>query len=462
MKKKRTILFFIIFLLIPLISFAQIEKRDDSKISFDFLDADIRNVLRILADVSGKNIVIAEDIKGKVTIKLDNVSWDEALDVIIKTNKIEKIEEDNIIRIITSTQYEEERKRKTEKRAEYLKEKQEKLKTREDFIAETIFLNFAKATEFEKVVKSIYQDVQVTVVESTNALIVYNTKEKIEEIRKKIKEHDIKPAMVQIEARIVQANSNFTRDLGIQWGASYATKVGGRDIQVTGGKTSGATSGATTYTATTGQVGVRGSTDFPYGVNIPAAVGAKSGGALGIFLGSAADSFKLDVQLSALESDGKGKIISHPKIVTADNKKAVITQGKTVPYATVSQQGTQTQFADAVLSLEVTPQVTKDGNIRLQIKATKNSPDFANNTTAGPPIDKKEATTEVIIKDGETIVIGGIYESNESESGSGIPFLRKIPFLSWLFEHDLTTNTKTELLIFITPTILKNLYAEEG
>jgi type IV pilus assembly protein PilQ len=461
MRKKIPIIFLMIFML-PLLCSGQTVSRVQNKMSFDFIDADIRNVLRGLAEVSGKNIVIAEDIKGKVTIKLDNVSWDEALDVIIKTNKIEKIEEDNIIRIITFTQYEEERKRKTEKRAEYLKEKQEKLKTREDFIAETIFLNFAKATEFEKVVKSIYQDIQVTVVESTNALIVYSTKEKIEEIRKKIKEHDIRPAMVQIEARIVQANSNFTRDLGIQWGASYATKVGGRDIQVTGGKNYGTTSGATSYSATTGQVGVRGSTDFPYGVNLPAAVGAKSGGALGIFLGSVTDSFMLDVQLTALESDGKGKIISHPKIVTADNKKAIITQGKSVPYATVSQSGTQTQFADAVLSLEVTPQVTKDGNIRLQIKATKNAPDFANNTIAGPPIDKKEATTEVIIRDGETIVIGGIYESDESESGSGIPFLRKIPVLGWLFEHDLTTKTKTELLIFITPTILKNLYAEEG
>ena len=199
---------------------------------------------------------------------------------------------------------------------------------------------------------------------------------------------------------------------------------------------------------------------FPYNVNLPAAVGAGSGGVLGIFIGSAADSLNIDVQLSALESDGKLRIISHPKVVTSDNKPAKINQGKQIPYQTVSQSGTQTQFADAVLGLEVTPQVTKDGNVRLKVKVTKDSADFNNLTVAGPTIDKREAVTELIVKDGETAVIGGIYESEDNVTDSSVPYLSKIPLISWLFKRDFKKTQKTELLLFITPRILQNLYAE--
>lgn len=435
-----------------------------SMVCFDFVDADIRNVLRAIAEISKKNIVIAEDVKGKITMRLENVTFEEALDVILKTAGMEKIEEDNIIRIVTAKRYEEEQKKIAEMKKEQAREREEKRKMKEDFVAETIFLNFADAGEMEKVVKALYPDINVTVVRSTNSLLLYAPKEKIGEIRKKVKEQDVKPPMVQIEARIVQANANFTRELGIQWGAKYQWKskiLDNKQVEITGGKNFGASSSAAGWTATTGQVGVRETETFPYVVNLPAAVATGAGGALGIYIGSVEDSFNLDAQLTALETQGKGKIISHPKIITSDNKKAVISQGKSVPYATVSQQGTQTQFVDAVLSVEVTPQVTKDENIRLQIKATKNFPDFARTTTAGPPIDKKEASTEVIVKDGETVVIGGIYETTETTSEDGLPFLRRIPLLGWLFKHELKTTDKTELLIFVTPTIIKGLYQGE-
>ena len=182
------------------------------------------------------------------------------------------------------------------------------------------------------------------------------------------------------------------------------------------------------------QPGPEAATTMPYSVNLPAAIGAGSGGVLGMFIGSATDSFKLDIQLSALEAEGKGRVLSNPKVVTSDNKKAIIQQGKSIPYATVSQSGTQTQFADAVLGLEVTPTVTNDGYIKLDILAKKDQADFSINQSGVPTIDKKQATTLLYVRDGETAVIGGIYERDESDSENGLPGLRNIPLLGWLFK----------------------------
>ena len=169
------------------------------------------------------------------------------------------------------------------------------------------------------------------------------------------------------------------------------------------------------------------------------------------------------MQLSALESEGKVKIISHPKVVASDGRPAKINQGKTIPYQTVSMQGTQTQFADAFLGLEVVPQVVlRDGTIRLKVRTTKDSADFTNQTVAGPTIDKREAVTEIIVRDGDTAVIGGIYETTENRSQQGVPFLSKIPVIKWLFNREMKDVEKPELLLFITPTILRNLYTEVG
>ncbi len=170
----------------------------------------------------------------------------------------------------------------------------------------------------------------------------------------------------------------------------------------------------------------------------------------------------LDIQLSALEDEGRGRILSNPKVVTTDNKKAIIQQGKSIPYKTVSTSGTQTQFAEAALGLEVTPTVTKDGFIKLEIMAKKDSADFINTSEGVPTIDKKQATTLLYVRDGETAVIGGIYERTESDGENGIPGLKNIPLLGWLFKKTSKTDDKTELLIFITPRILKNLYKDEG
>jgi type IV pilus assembly protein PilQ len=468
---KNIITLLLVILIVPALSFGQVSKKPIAKVSFDFMDADIRNVLRVLTDISGKNIVLSDDVKGKITIKLDNVSWDEAMDIVIRNNDLAKVEEENIIRIVSSKKFLDEKDKDRKERLEFLKEKEMKQRLEEDFVQETVFLNYVDVSEVERVIRGdeakkikglLSINGTVTPVKWTNSLIIKDTRENVDEVKKRIKEHDIKPSQVQIEARIVQAGSEFIRDLGVQWGARYKSTIGGKDVEVTGGRTGAASTGSTTLSPTVGQSGLRVDPGlvFPYSVNLPAAVGAGSGGALGIFIGSAADSLNLDVQLSALESDGKLKIISHPKVITSDNKPAKINQGKQIPYQTVSQSGTQTQFADAVLGLEVTPQVTKDGNVRLKIKVTKDSADFNNITVAGPTIDKREAVTEVIIRDGETAVIGGIYETTENMTDSGVPYLSKIPLISWLFKREFKNMQKTELLLFITPSILKNLYAE--
>ncbi len=484
MKKIFIIIFFVV-LACPLICNGQSLIKKPHKMSFDFVDADVRNVLKSLAEVMGKNIIIGDDVKElkdkTITMKLDSVSMEEALDVIVKNKDLAMYEEGNIIRIITLKKSLEEKKREAEDRAAMQRERLERLKQGEEFATETIFLNYTTAADAVKVIRGevtgtatgavgaiqqkglLSEYGTVTPVSWNNAIIVKDTKEHVELIKRMITEHDFPPPQVQIEARIVQANSDFSKELGIQWGASYSahsSMLGNKQVEMGASKNYGESSGATSYTSPTGTTGVRtdgtNRSDFPYNVNLPAAVSAGAGGTFGIFIGSALDSFKLDVQLSALENSGKGKIISNPKIITSDNKPAVIKQGQQIPYQTVSQSGTQTELKDAVLSLEVTPQVTKDNNIKLKIKATKDRP--LSPVAAGIPIDKKEASTELIVKDGETAVLGGIYEIEDTNSEAAVPFFNKIPLLGWLFEKETRTDKKTELLIFVTPKIIKNLY----
>jgi len=476
MYKRRTLLLVFIMIIGPLLTFGQVMKPTPSKISFDFMDADIRNVLRVLADISKKNIVIAEDVKGKVTVKLDNVSYDEALDVILKNNDLAKVEEENVVRVVTAKKFYEEQDRARKYTVEFLKEKEAKQKLEEEFATETVFINYMDAAEVEKILRGdeskdrkvkglLSPNGAASVVKWTNALILKDTKENIQAILKNIREHDIPPAQVQIEARIVQATSDFARDLGVQWGARYRTRMGGSPLELTGPKQATGDSGQTVYQSSTDSFGSRNNTvQFPYNVNFqaaPSVIGAGAAGALGIYIGGLADSLQLDVQLSALEADGKGKLISNPKVITSDNQTARISQGQQIPYQTVSQSGTQIEFKDAVLSLEVTPHVTKDGNIRLKIKATKDRPiQIAGSPVPG--IDKKEAISEVIIRDGDTAVLGGIYEVEDGSSDTGIPGLRRVPLLGWLFRSESKTQAKRELLIFITPSVLKNPYKTEG
>ena len=479
-------LFLLVLLTVPLMCFGQSVKKPIVKVSFDFIDADIRNVIRILSEVSGKNIVISDAVKGKVTMKLENVYWDEALEMIAGTSGIKAIASDNIIRIVTQKEFEDETKRKETERDAFRKEKLEKQKAGEEFVTQTIYLNYANPIDVERVIRGIPPaGVTITGAGSTaargflseygtitqvpwdRAIIVKDTRDNVATIIQIVKDHDVKPTQIQIDCKIVQATSTFSKELGVQWGTRFRASSGltNTPVEIGGGKTwTSVTEGGTgTLTSPVGSLGFRpGGQIVPYNVNLPASVGAGSGGILGMYLGGPDDAFALDLQLSALEAEGKGKILSNPKVITSNNMKAIIQQGKSIPYQTVSTSGTQTQFAEAVLGLEVTPSVTKDGYIKLDILAKKDQADFINQSQGVPTIDKKQATTILYVKDGETAVIGGIYERQENASENGLPGLRNIPLLGWLFKHKADSDNKTELLIFITPRIVKDLYKAEG
>jgi type IV pilus assembly protein PilQ len=449
-------------LIVPSVCLGQIARQPAQKVSFDFVDADIRNVLRVLAEVSKKNLVMGEDVKGKVTMKLDGISTSEAFEMILKTNDLAKIEEDTVIRVMTTRRFFEEKDRDRKDKLEFLKEKEAKEKLEDEFVTQTIFLNYADAAEVEKMIKGGKEDDgkerrimkgllspngAVTLVKWNNALIIKDVRSNVDDVIRNIKQHDTPPTQVQIEARIVQANTDFSKEIGIAWGGTYKSSIGGRAVTAGGIDATGATTTA----------------GGSYNINLPANVsgGTSSslGGGIALAIGTAADRWALDVQLSALENDDRVRIISNPKVITSDNVPAKISQGKEIPYQTTSQNGTTTEFKLAVLSLEVTPHVSKDGAIRLKIKATKDEPVTVSSVLA---IDKKEAVSEVLIRDGETVMIGGIYEITDDHGINGLPLLKDIPVLGWLFKKDLQSAKKRELLIFITPTIIKDLYRVEG
>jgi len=495
MKKVLLLLSFAI-IFIPLVSQAQQVRQAPPKISFDFMDADIRNVLRAIAEVSKKNMVISDDVKGKVTIKLENMACDDALEVVLKNNDLAKAEEENTVRVMTAKKFYEERDRGAKDRLDFVKEREARQKLEQQFVTETVYVNYADIADVVKMIRgetsASARDVTqalppgapgaqsalpgpgqpkgllspsgvVTMVKWNNALIIRDTKENVTDVVRLIKEHDIPPKQVQINARIVQATSTFSKELGVQWGASYQTRIRGESVGSAAAKQVTGDSSATTYTAPTGNLGMRnGAVSFPYNVNLPATMGAGTGGSMGVYVGSLTDSLQLDLVLSAMETQNKGKVISNPKVITSDNRPARITQGTEIPYQSSSAQlGTNIMFKLAVLELEVTPHLIKDGNIRLTIRAKKDEPDFDSRFPV-PAVTKREAVTDLLVRDGETVVMGGIYEVTQEDDTSGIPGLQNIPLLGRLFKHTAKTDNKTELLIFITPTLLKNLYAKEG
>jgi type IV pilus assembly protein PilQ len=405
------------------------------RISLDFQEAEISSVLRLIADVSGLNMVVGEGVKAKVTLKLLNVPWDQALDLILKLNQLGQIREGNIIWIDTLANI-------ARQKEEVTKAKDATVRA-EPLISRILYLNYAEPAKAIDVVKSnLSPRGEVKTDLRTNSLIVRDIEENLIKVTNLMRELDRRTFQVQIESRIVQASKSFARGLGIQWGLgtiSTVRKSSPIDVNV------GVTGAAFTQTA-----------DFL--VNLPATGTGASiptsaiGLSVGKFLGTTGT---LDMRLSAGESLGVTKLVSAPKVITMDHKPAKIEQGSQVPFQTVSLQGTQTTFVDASLTLNVTPHVIIfDKTIRLEIKATKNSigPSVS---TAGPTIDKKEATTEVLLRDGETTVLGGIFEENRTDNTQGLPFFNRIPFLGWLFKNEAVTVTQTELLVFVTPTIIR-------
>ncbi len=413
------------------------------RITLDFHDIEIRNLLRLIADVSKKNIVVADDVTGKVTVALRNVPWDQALELVLKSKGLGKEEMGNVIRIAKFEQIAKEQQAIADARkaaAPLLP-----LKVR------IIPVNFARAGDMAGRIKDVLTERgSVSTDERTNVLIVKDVQEALVRAEGLVRNLDTEIPQVLIESRIVEASSNFNKALGVQWGgnAAFAQTLGnptGLAFPNNAAASGGIPGGTSAGTASTPN----------FAVSLPAPVGEGSGGAIGLILGSAGGAFNLNLRLSALENSGVVKTISAPKISTIDNKEATIGQGISIPFSQTSASGVNTTFIEAKLELKVTPHVSADGSILLKIRATNNAPNPQLTGANGQPsISKREAETEVLVRDGETTVIGGIYTRQTANRRSEVPFLGKIPLLGALFRATSESDDHTELLIFITPRIL--------
>jgi type IV pilus assembly protein PilQ len=434
-----------------------------TKISLDFKDADIHNIFRLIAEVSNLNIITSEDVKGKITIRLVNVPWDQALDVILTTKNLIKTEEGNVLRITTAETLRKEREDRQKEEETLLKTRDTKTKLEEPG-RKIVKVSFANVTELQKMIMEKEKEGKgflspqgtVKADTRTNTLIIQDVRSNLEEIERLIRELDSPTPQVLIEARVVQATTTFARAIGIQWGGSF-NQTGTTAMGVTGNNPSAAAG----WGFTPSQAGPSASTQLimpsNFVVNLPASTANTPTSGAAISFGKLTGNLvNLDIRLSLGETDGSTKVIARPKLATLDNQEAHIKQGEKIPYETTSQAGTQVQFIDAVLQLKVKPHVTPSGSILMTVKVNRDARgSFRSPVNQVPSIDTREAETQVMVSDGETLVIGGIYETEQQESESGIPWLMKVPVLGWLFKTQEKLSVKKELLIFLTPSVIQ-------
>lgn len=428
-------------------------------ISLDFKDGDLQDIFRLFSDISGLNVVVNPGVTGKVTLKLNEVPWARALELILKTNKLGCVFEDNVIRIarLADLQAEADERRK-------LNEAKELEGELEPF---TRRISYAKAETLQGVLKqanALSARGQINVDTRTNTIIIKDLPQWLEKAKALIAELDTATPQVEIEARIVVTTRNFTRDLGIQWGfGAEATNRYGNNtgytfpnsIVLNGGgvpSTLGLPADNTGPGGLSSGAGI-GTVGRGYAVNLPANA---FNSAIGISMGNILGSFNLDVALTALERQGRTRLLSTPKVTTQNNQSAEIKQGVQIPIQTLANNTVTVQFKDAVLTLRVTPQITDAGTVILTLEVENNAPDYGNRVNGIPPINTQSAKTQVLVKDGQTAVVGGIYQSSESVNEDKTPFFSKIPILGYLFQRKGTSTGNNELLLFITPRIVKS------
>ncbi|MFO0550280.1 MAG: type IV pilus secretin PilQ [Polyangiaceae bacterium] len=435
----------------------QVQNNTDAKagagrrIDLDLKDADIHDVLRLLADVGRVNVVTADNVSGSVTIRMRNVPWDQALETVLQAKGLGMVRKGNLIRVAPIADLNKERELAIARRKSEFE--LAPLETR------LIPISYADAEDLMARSKDLLSPRgNLAVDERTNVIIARDVSGNLNQIEELVRALDTQTPQVLIEARIVEASSRFNRELGIQWG---------------GGTLLSQATGVDTGLAFPNSVGIFGAADDTqtpsdglspnenvvqspnFAVNLPAATGGGTGGALGFTFGSVNNLFNLNVRLSAAESSGMVRIISSPRVLTLDNKSARIAQGTLIPFSQVSAQGVQTVFQEAKLQLLVKPHVTSDGSISLSVKINRDEPDFGNRSARGDPtILKREVETELLVQDGHTAVIGGIYTRNSSRSLAQVPVLGDIPILGVLFQRRLTNDQRTELVVFITPRIV--------
>ena len=412
------------------------------RLSLNFQDIEVRSVLQLLADFTGINIVVSDTVFGNFTLRMQNVLWDQALDIVLKTKGLAKRDNGNVMLIAPS----EEIAAREKLELESLKQIEELAPLYSDFIQ----VNYAKAADLAELLKSgdsslLSERGKATIDDRTNTLLVQDTAEKLEDVRKLIALLDVPVRQVLIESRIVIANNDFSRDLGVRFGASGNTSKG-RNFAVGGGTQPGNIN----YGTTPGFEVPAGSGNDGLLVDLPV---ANPSGSLGLALGKIGSSL-IQLELSAMQLEDRGEVVSSPRVITSNQQKATIQQGVEIPYQEATSSGaTSVSFKEAVLQLEVTPQITPDDRIIMDLQVNKDS---VGEIFGGvPSIDTRNVNTRVLVENGETLVLGGIYEQEKGKQTERVPFFGSLPGVGWLFKTEAKTDQKQELLIFVTPKIIK-------
>ncbi|MBI5532295.1 MAG: type IV pilus secretin PilQ [Deltaproteobacteria bacterium] len=426
------------------------------RIDLDLKDADIHNVLRLLADVGQVNIITADNVSGSVTIRMRNVPWDRALETVLQSKSLGMVRQGNVVRVAPLAELEKEREMAIARR------KQEYQLTPVE--TRLIPVSYANATDIQARSKDLLSPRgSIAVDDRTNVLIVRDVAGNLNQIEELVRSLDTQTPQVLVEARIVEASSRYLRDVGIQWGGdtTFSAATGNptglafpSSVVMAGGATD-------TNTPTAGMSPFARSVANPnFAVNLPATVGAGQGGALGITLGSINNTLNLGVRLSAAETSGMVRIISSPRVLTLDNHEASISQGTLIPFSQISAMGVQTTFREAKLQLLVRPHVTAEGSVAMHVKVNRDEPDFTQTSARGDPtILKREAETDLLVMDGHTAVIGGIFTRNTGRNLDQVPFFGDIPLIGLLFQRRRASDNRGELVIFITPRIVNRAEA---
>lgn len=418
------------------------------KLSLNFQNVEVRAVLQVIADFTGLNIITSDTVTGNLTLRLKDVPWDQALDIILQTKGLDLRKNGNVVLIAPRDELATKEKLELEAR--------QQISDLEPTRTESFQLNYQKAEAFQKILTDDKQKIlskrgSAVIDPRTNTLFVQDIASRLDDVRALIKRIDIPVRQVMIEARIVEAQDTFSRNLGARLGLHHPAPLGDGAVSVI----PGASLNDTAFDS--GQISspAPNLNDFT-NVNLPAAsIGGAIPGVFSLVLFSSSLSRFLNLEVSALQSDGKGKIISSPRVITADQVEATIEQGTEIPFLQASSSGaTSVSFKKAVLGLKVKPQITPDDNIIMNLNVNKDS--RGTDTIAGPAIDTKQITTQVLVENGGTVVIGGIYEQTERETINKVPLLGDIPVLGYFFKNKAQTDDRRELLVFITPKIIKD------
>ena len=466
----------------------------DARLSMNFQNINVRDALQVIADFTHQNIVVSNNVTGSLTLRLHNEPWEQALQVILESQGLAEKHIGNILWIAPSNQIIQEEE--AQLKADASKRKLEPL------VTELIRIRYAKAAQIAALLQGFYQHKgrgekgtgeamrpaqnaalagalgipssslignsllgprgSVAVVTRTNSLLIRDTPQNIANIKRLIAKIDRPVPQVMIKARIVQITTNAAQSLGVNWGGTYTGPGGGGIVNLSGTGASGVMptqGGAYPMTGGTGTAAGTGFTAPPLVNLTPSTAGTALSGmnpaSLGFALGTTAGNRILSLQLQALQANNRAKIISSPKVLTQDNEKAVIEQGQEIPYQQSTSSGaTAVSFKKAVLSLDVTPHISPNGKITLSVDARNDQPNYANAMPTGIPIDTQQVKTKLLVNNGQTVVIGGIYTDSTTRNETGVPGLRDIPLLGWLFKSHVRSVSKSELLVFLTPEVI--------